>query len=80
MQTLTEIVAAVVVHSSAFAYSHFGVALEPPHPAEQASPVERIVARTVAPRPAARIVERIQKAPARTSQRTPSLSASDDFI
>ena len=30
MQTLTEIVAAVVVHSSAVAYSHFGVAREAP--------------------------------------------------
>ncbi len=29
MQTLTEIVAAVVVHSSAVAYSHFGVAIYP---------------------------------------------------
>ncbi|WP_337188869.1 hypothetical protein [Phenylobacterium sp.] len=49
MATLTEMVAAVVVHSSVAALSHFGVALEtprlerpaPPPPAEQ-----RIVART----------------------------------
>jgi hypothetical protein len=49
MQTLTEIVAAVVVHSSAAAYSHFGVTLDahqPPPPA----PAERTVARTAAPK------------------------------
>lgn len=50
MTTLTEIVAAVVVHSSAVALSHFGVTLEPTQ-AEQAAPppVERVVARTRAP-------------------------------
>jgi hypothetical protein len=44
MTTFTEIVAAVVVHSSAVALSHFGVTMEPP----QASPppVERVIART----------------------------------
>lgn len=46
MATLTEMVAAVVVHSSAAALSHFGVTLdvkaaEPPPPAEQ-----RVVARS----------------------------------
>lgn len=30
MATLTDVVAAVVVHSSALAFSHFGIALEPP--------------------------------------------------
>lgn len=47
MQTLTEIVAAVVVHSSAAAYSHFGVTLEP-HPVQRPVPVERTIARTIA--------------------------------
>ena len=46
MTTFTEIVAAVVVHSSAAAYSHFGVTLEPPR-VESPTPVERTVARTV---------------------------------
>jgi hypothetical protein len=46
VQTLTEIVAAVVVHSSAAAYSHFGVTLEP-HPVQRPVPVERTIARTV---------------------------------
>lgn len=46
MTTLTEMVAAVVVHSSAVAFSHFGVVLDaraepPPALAEQ-----RIVSRT----------------------------------
>lgn len=46
--TLTEIVAAVVVHSSAAAYSHFGIALEPPQKAHP--PVQRTVARSAAQR------------------------------
>jgi hypothetical protein len=48
MTTLTEIVAAVVVHSSAAALSHFGVTLEPA-PAVEATPAavsERVVARS----------------------------------
>lgn len=60
VQTLTEIVAAVVVHSSAVAYSHFGVAIEAPR-AEPAR-AERTIARTAAPKPAVRILERVQKA------------------
>lgn len=46
MQTLTEIVAAVVVSSSAAAYSHFGVTLDAQQ-VEKPAPVERTVARTV---------------------------------
>jgi len=46
MQTLTEIVAAVVIHSSAAAYSHFGVPMEA-HQIEKPAPIERTVARTV---------------------------------
>jgi hypothetical protein len=44
MTTLTEIVATVVVHSSAAAFSHFGVTLEPAV-APTPPPVERVVAR-----------------------------------
>ncbi|MBP7814715.1 MAG: hypothetical protein KA085_01220 [Phenylobacterium sp.] len=62
MQTLTEIVAAVVVHSSAVAYSHFGVAIEAPK-IEHPAPAERTIARTAAPRPAAvKVLDRVQKA------------------
>lgn len=49
MQTLTEIVAAVVVHSSAAAYSHFGVTLDA-HQTAPPAPAERTVARTAAPK------------------------------
>jgi hypothetical protein len=50
MTTFTEIVAAVVVHSSAVALSHFGVTMEPA-PTERATPpaAERVVARTPSP-------------------------------
>lgn len=61
MQTLTELVAAVVVHSSAVAYSHFGVAIEAPR--AEPAPVERTIARTAAPRPTAvKVLDRVQKA------------------
>ena len=46
MATLTEIVAAVVVHSSAAAYSHFGVTLEPAKVEHPTPAAERVVART----------------------------------
>lgn len=51
MTTLTEIVATVVVHSSAAALSHFGVTVTPDAVARPAPPhvVERVIART--PRP-----------------------------
>jgi hypothetical protein len=40
-------VAAVVVHSSAFAFSHFGVALDTPQLEQRAIPAaERVVARS----------------------------------
>ncbi len=45
MQTLTELVAAVVVHSSAVAYSHFGVTIEP-HQPERPVAAARKVARS----------------------------------
>jgi hypothetical protein len=48
MTTLTEIVAAVVVHSSAAAFSHFGLTLEPAHPDKAQPPAAHAVARTPA--------------------------------
>jgi hypothetical protein len=45
MGTLTEFVATVVVHSSAAAFSHFGVTLEPVQ-AQPAPAIERTVARS----------------------------------
>lgn len=50
MTTLTELVATVVVQSSAIAFSHFGVTLEPAH-ADRVTPpaAERVVARTPTP-------------------------------
>jgi hypothetical protein len=47
VQTLTEIVAAVVVHSSAAAYSHFGVTMDAQQVREP-TPAERTVARSAA--------------------------------
>jgi hypothetical protein len=47
MTTFTEIVATVVMHSSAVAMSHFGVTLEPTQVEQiQPAPVERVIART----------------------------------
>jgi hypothetical protein len=60
VQTLTEIVAAVVVHSSAAAYSHFGVTLDA-HPAQPPIPAERTVARTAAPAKSVKITAPVEK-------------------
>ena len=60
MQTLTEIVAAVVVHSSAAAYSHFGVTLDA-HQTPPPVPVERTVARTAAPKKAVKVMSPVEK-------------------
>ncbi|HEY8572538.1 hypothetical protein [Phenylobacterium sp.] len=46
MTTLTEIVASVVVHSSAVAFSHFGVQIDTPRLDRPTPVVERTVART----------------------------------
>ena len=47
MATLSEVVAAVVVHSSAVAFSHFGVTLDrPAFERQQPAVVERVVARS----------------------------------
>lgn len=56
MTTLTEIVATVVVHSSAAALSHFGVTLEPAPGCKAPPPVERVVARS--PQVVVRVVDR----------------------
>ena len=63
MATLTEMVAAVVVHSSAAAFSHFGVTLEPPRLERPAAPAveQRIVART--PRKAGERIEKTTTCP-----------------
>lgn len=68
MQTLTEIVAAVVVHSSAVAYSHFGVTLDAQQ-VKDPTPAERTVARSAAPR-----------APAKISVRAPVKSAKNPVV
>lgn len=62
MATLTEMVAAVVVHSSAAAFSHFGVTMDTP---KVAAPIaeQRVVARTPAPRKVAARVERASATP-----------------
>lgn len=46
MSTLTDMVAAVVMHSSAVAFSHFGVSMEPLQVEKPQAPVERVIART----------------------------------
>jgi hypothetical protein len=51
MTTFTEMVAAVVVHSSAAAYSHFGVTLEPVQVDHPTAVVERTVVRTAPKKP-----------------------------
>lgn len=48
MATLTDVLAAVVVHSSAVAFSHFGVTVQPVQVAPAQPVAERVVARTPA--------------------------------
>lgn len=66
MQTLTEIVAAVVVHSTAAAYAHFGVPLEA-HQVEKPVPAERTIARTTVSKPAAKASVKLTAKPAKTA-------------
>lgn len=66
MQTLTEIVAAVVVHSSAAAYAHFGVPLEA-HQVEKPAPAERTIARSSTPKPAVKAPVKLTAKPAKTA-------------
>lgn len=63
MASLTEMVAAVVVHSSAAAFSHFGVTLEAPRVERPAAPAveQRIVARS--PRKTADKIEKTSTCP-----------------
>ena len=78
MQTLTEIVAAVVVSSSAAAYSHFGVTLDAEQ-VEKPTPAQRTVARTAARRitaaPAAKVVIKAAKPPGMTPPLCPAEKA-----
>lgn len=46
MTTFTDLVAAVVVHSSAMALSHFGATMEPTQIERPQAASERVVART----------------------------------
>ena len=55
MTTFTEIVAAVVVHSSAVALPHFGVTMEPAQVDRAVPAAERVVARTPQPRHGVRL-------------------------
>ena len=48
MATISEVVAAVVVHSSAVAFSHFGVILESKQIERPQPAAERVIARTPA--------------------------------
>jgi hypothetical protein len=48
MTTFTDIVAAVVVHSSAVALSHFGVTMAPAQVERPQPAAERVIARTPA--------------------------------
>jgi hypothetical protein len=73
MTTFTEIVATMVVHSSAVALSHFGVTMEPAQVDRVTPPpAERVIARTPAAVPASphRVMKLTscpeQKRPART--------------
>lgn len=58
MATLTEMVAAVVVHSSAAAFSHFGVTIDTPR-IEQPRPAAGADQRTIARSP--RQTQRVEK-------------------
>lgn len=78
MQTLTEIVAAVVVHSSAVAYSHFGVTLEPHQVEKPPAAAEKSVARTVAPKPAVKVVAPRTSALNAAAAKAPSAQCSRD--
>ena len=78
MQTLTEIVAAVVVSSSAAAYSHFGVTLDA-QKVEKPVPAERTVARTISRKapvnPAPRVIAKSGKGPTMVREICPETRA-----
>ena len=62
MSTLTEFLAAVVVHFAAIAFSHFGVMVDPVI-TDRPAPAERVVARTPQQR-----AERVDDCPHRAGQ------------
>ena len=64
MATLTEMVAAVVVHSSAAAFSHFGVTIDHPALEQQQRPAaeQRVVARSPRQAVVRREPARVEKA------------------
>lgn len=78
MQTLTEIVAAVVVSSSAAAYSHFGVTLDAQQ-VEKPVPAERTIARTTTPKaaavPAPKVIVKAGKGPTMVREICPETRA-----
>lgn len=57
MATFTEVVAAVVVQSSAFAFSHFGVTVDTPQLDRAQPAAERVIARS--PRRPQKVSERL---------------------
>jgi hypothetical protein len=59
MATLTEMVAAVVVHSSAAAFSHFGVTIDTPKIEQPRAPTPAADQRTIARSP--RQTQRVEK-------------------
>ena len=61
MATLTDVVVAVVVHSSAAAFSHFGVTLDAPAVERPAPVAERVVARS--PRRAQKVIDKFEDCP-----------------
>lgn len=66
MTTLTGIVASVVMHSSAAAFSHFGVTIEP-MPMDKPAPA-RVIARSHAGQPAAPLAQKIADCPVRPAR------------
>jgi hypothetical protein len=68
MSTLTDVVAAMVMHSSAVAFSHFGVSVEPMQLEKPQPQAERVVARLPRKARADRTLDCPE--PARPPQRT----------
>lgn len=69
MATLTDMVAAVVMHSSAVAFSHFGVTVEAPKAEAPQPAAERVIARTPRKVSATKAVEKIAAADCPETQR-----------
>jgi hypothetical protein len=73
MTTLTEVVAAVVMHSSAVAFSHFGVQLAPTQMEKATPAAERVIART--PRRAEKMSEKLSDCPDQQPVHVPVIKA-----